>query len=224
MTRSRAAALLAVTACLTPVVLLLAAGGVRAGALSLEVGFDLLAQRVGPVLAGVGALAAIAVVVLAIRRRASWKVAGVAAVVAASTVGGYAWHMRMNADAPGEDVSTDLADPPTFGVLAAARGAGGPAGPVEAAACPAARAVPTQLLPENAVWALQRSGFAVVRAGVTGVYATRRSFFFGFTHDAVIRIRPGRSDIRVAARDRRSHGGEACRLATDLSEALASAT
>ena len=54
------------------------------------------------------------------------------------------------------------------------------------------------------VWSV---GFGVGRAD-----GTRQGFWFGFTYDATIRIRPGRTDVRVAAREGRPDGEEACRL------------
>ena len=70
------------------------------------------------------------------------------------------------------------------------------------------------------LWALEQAGFRAHGAGVQRADGTHTGFWFGVTHDAVIRIRPGRTDIRVAARDPLPHGGEACRLATRISEAL----
>ena len=79
----------------------------------------------------------------------------------------------------------------------------------------------TQVAPASAVWALQEAGFSVQgRVNVGRAAGSHRGFWFGTVHDAVIRIRPGRTDVRVAARDDRAHGGEACRLATRISTAL----
>ena len=77
-----------------------------------------------------------------------------------------------------------------------------------------------QVAPQVAGWALQEAGFTVLGSGVARADGERDGFWFGFGHDAVIRIRPGRTDIRVAARDDRPHAGEACRLATRISELL----
>ena len=102
--------------------------------------------------------------------------------------------------------NVDLAEVPGFGVLARSRTGTGPAHTVGVEACPGARPAMTQALPESVVYELQALGVDVRRAGVTGVYGSRRGFWFGFTHDVVVRIRPGRTDIRVAARDGRPHG------------------
>ena len=67
-------------------------------------------------------------------------------------------------------------------------------------------------------------GFPVVRATTFEVEGVHEGAWFGFAHDAVVRIRPGRTDIRVAARDRtRPDGGAACRLAGKLADALEAA-
>ena len=40
--------------------------------------------------------------------------------------------------------------------------------------------------------------------------------WFGFPYDAVVRIRPGRTDVRVVARDPRPDGGATCRLTAKI--------
>lgn len=212
--------LLAVVA-LAPLFVLVAALGTRTGLWSYETGHDLLAMRVGAGLAAFGAVAALALVIFALRRRASPWLAALAAAVSAGTVGGYAWQVTRVMDGPPDDISTDMAEIPGFGALDARRRGAGPdeTGGVEA--CPGAVPAMTQVAPASAVWALQEAGFSV-QGGVTvaRVAGTHRGFWFGTVHDAVVRIRPGRTDVRVAARDGRPHGGEACRLATLISENL----
>jgi hypothetical protein len=87
-------------------------------------------------------------------------------------------------------------------------------------ACPGALPVMRQIAPASAIQALEQAGFTLRGAGVARADGSREGFWFGVDHDAVIRIRPGRTDIRVAARDHRPHGGEACRMASRISEAL----
>jgi len=212
---------LAAVVVLAPLLVLVAALGTRTGLWSYEIGHDLLAWRVGVGLAVFGAIAAVPLVIFALRRRASVWLAAFAVAVSAATIGVYAWQASRLASSPPEDISTDLAEIPGFGRLDARRGRGGTAVTAGAEACPGAVPAPTQVPPGSAAWALQESGFSldgsvtVARAG-----GTHRGFWFGVTHDAVIRIRPGRTDVRVAARDGRPHGGEACRLATRISERL----
>lgn len=206
-----------------PLLVFVAALGTRTGQWSYETGHDLLALRVGPVVAGVGALAALALLIMALRRRASWLIALAAVAVSAATIGVYAWQMSRAGSPPPDDISTDMAEIPGFGSLDARRGGDGPerAGGVDA--CPGARPAMTQVAPQSAAWALQESGFSLEGPVSVGRAAgSHEGFWFGTRHDAVIRIRPGRTDVRVAARDGRPHAGEACRLATRLSENLRS--
>lgn len=207
-------------ACAAPLLLLTAALLTRTGVISPELGYDGLARRVAFGLAFPGVAAGLAAVWLSARKRVGRRFAVVSLVIALATVGGFFWQTPRVVAGPVEDVSTDLTDLPGFGVLAEGRGTTGPTRTVGVEACPGALPAMTQSLPEAVVYELQRLGFGVRRAGVTGVYATRRGFWFGFTEDVVVRIRPGRTDIRIAARDARPHGGQACRAVTQLSQAL----
>lgn len=204
-----------------PLLVLAAALLTRAGGLSLETGYDLLTMKVGWWLAIAGVAAALGAVVLAVRDFRRLGLMALAAVAASGgTLGAYLWHNGRQADAPPEDISTDLADIPGFGDLRSQRGAPGPRVTAGVEACPGALPVMKQIAPESAIWALEEAGFTLRGAGVGRADGTREGFWFGFDHDAVIRIRPGRTDIRVAARDDRSHGGDACRFASRISEAL----
>lgn len=212
---------LAAVVVLAPVFLLVAALGTRTGLWTYAIGHDLLAMRVGIGLAGLGAIAALALLVLALRRRASPWLTALALAVSVATVGGYAWQATRLMSGPPDDISTDLAEVPGFGALDARRRGPGPAARGGAEACPGALPAMTQVAPESAVWALQEAGFSLQGGvGVGRAAGAHTGFWFGTVHDAVIRIRPGRTDVRVAARDGRPHGGEACRLATRISESL----
>lgn len=201
-----------------PLLVLIAAIGVRAGLWPVETGYDLLAMRVAWWLSFVGAAAGMLAVALSLRDfRRLGVLAIVALVIGCGSLGAFVWQRGRLAAGPVENVSTDMAEIPGFGDLRSDAGAGAAVG---IDACPGARPVMTQIAPESAAWALQEAGFSLRRAGVARADGSRDTFWFGFTHDAVIRIRPGRTDIRVAARDGRPHGGEACRLATRISEAL----
>lgn len=217
----RGVAVLLALSLAAPLLVLVAALMTRAGALSLETGYDLLTMRVGWWLALAGAAAALGAVVLALRDIRRLGLMALAAVVAAGgTLGGFVWHNNRLAGAPSEDISTDLAEIPGFGDLGDERGNQGPRVTAGSDVCPGALPVMKQIAPESAIWALEKAGFTLRGAGVARADGSREGFWFGFDHDAVIRIRPGRTDIRVAARDGRSHGGDACRLATLISEAL----
>lgn len=204
-----------------PLLVFVAALGTRSGLWSYELGHDLLTLRVGLGLAALGAVAALVLLVSAFRQRAPMGIAALAVAISAATGGVYAWQVSRVASGPPDDISTDVAEIPGFGALDARRGAQGPLRTAGVEVCPGALPAMTQVAPETAVWALQESGFSLQgNPGVGRAAGTHRGFWFGTAHDAVIRIRPGRTDVRVAARDGRRHGGEACRLATRISEAL----
>lgn len=212
---------LAAAAFAAPLLVLVAALGTRFGLWSYEVGHDVLAMRIGVCVATIGLASAIALLIAALRRRAPFWLAAIALVVAAATLGGIAWHLYRIANGPPDDISTDLAEIPGFGSLGARRDGMRPSETGGVGSCPGAVPAMTQVAPASAVWALQEAGFSL-QGGVTVARAagTHRGFWFGTVHDAVIRIRPGRTDVRVTARDGRPHGGEACRLATRISEKL----
>lgn len=204
-----------------PLLVLISALLTRAGALSMQTGYDLLTLQVGWWLAIVGLLGGLAAVVLALPEFRRLGLMGVAAVVVSgAAVAAYLWHNARQADAPSEDISTDLIEIPGFGDLRAERRSQGPAATAGVEVCPGALPVMRQIAPGSAVWALEQAGFSIRGAGVARADGTHEGFLFGVQHDAVIRIRPGRTDIRVAARDHRTHGGDACRMATRISEAL----
>lgn len=212
---------LAALVILAPVFVLVAALGTRTGLWTYEIGHDLLAMRVGAGLAAFGAVAALTMGLYALRRRASPWLAVLAIVVSAATLGAYGWQVSRIMSGPPDDISTDLAEIPGFGALDARRGGARPGETAGVEACPGAVPAMTQVAPASAVWALQEAGFSLQGGVSVGRAAgTHRGFWFGTVHDAVIRIRPGRTDVRVAARDGRAHGGEACRLATLISRNL----
>lgn len=219
--RVQALALIAVAA---PVLVLIAALGTRVGAWPAGIGYDLLTMQAAWFLAFTGAAAALGALVLSIGSFRKLGLTAVAAVlVAGATLGGFIWQKsRLSAGAV-ENVSTDLTEVPGFGDLGAQRSGPGPGPAVGAEACPGALPVMRQIAPTAAIYALEQAGFTLRGAGVARADGSQEGFWFGFDHDAVIRIRPGRTDIRVAARDHRPHGGEACRLATAISETLRAA-
>jgi len=211
--------LLAVSA---PVLIFIAAIGSRFGWLSLQTGYDLLTQQVGWVLALVGAAAAVAAAILALRDLKRFGLAALIAVVAAGgTVGGFIVQRDRFATGGVEDVSSNPVDRPGFSEsVSADRGGMGPSGSTGPETCPGVRPILTQVAPDVAAAALRSAGFTVRGAGIAKADGVREGFWFGFTHDAAVRIRPGRTDVRVAARDPRPHGGEACRLAAAIVEGL----
>ncbi len=215
---------LALLAAAAPVLVVVGALGTRVGAWPVEIGYDLLTMRAAWFLAFLGAAAALGALVLSFGNfRKLGPLAVVAVLVAGATLGGFLWQKaRLSAGAV-ENVSTDLIEVPGFGDLGLQRTGPGPGPAVGADACPGALPVMRQIAPTAAIYALEQAGFILRGAGVARADGSQEGFWFGFDHDAVIRIRPGRTDIRVAARDHRPHGGEACRMATAISETLRSA-
>lgn len=207
-----------------PVLVLVAALGTRLGAWPVEIGHDLLTLQVGWFLSFVGAAAALFGLVLSFGNfRKLGLLATAAGLIAGAALGGFIWQKARLAAGPVENISTDLAEVPGFGDLGEERGSRGPGPAAGPEACPGALPVMRQIAPTAAIYALEQAGFTLRGAGVGRADGSREGFWFGFDHDAVIRIRPGRTDIRVAARDHRPHGGEACRMATAISETLRSA-
>jgi len=216
--------MLAALAVVAPLLVLAAALGTRIGAWPVEIGYDLLTLQAGWYLSFLGAAAALAALVLSFGNfRKLGALAVLAVFVAGTTLGGFVWQKARIAAGPVENVSTDLAEVPGFGDLGEERSGQGPGPAVGAEACPGALPVMRQIAPTTAIYALEQAGFTLRGAGVARADGSREGFWFGVDHDAVIRIRPGRTDIRVAARDHRPHGGEACRMATAISETLRAA-
>ena len=107
------------------------------------------------------------------------------------------------------DVATNLSDPPVVS---------GTAGPVQS--CDGVAAVPSQVAIEVASYSLVKNGFTITDGQLFQARGVRQGFWFGIRHEAVIRIRPGQTDVRVVARYDRSDGGETCRLMAKLVDRL----
>lgn len=214
---------LAVATLATPVLVMGAVLGARFGGLDLGLAYDVLTLRVGRILAWAGLAAALWAVLLARRdlaRRGAW--AALALVVAGASVATYLVQERRLAAPGAHDVTTDPAEPPGFSRLLQDRRAGAAfAASAAPATCPGLAAAPTQVAPETAAQALRAAGFEALGAAAFRAEGVHEGFWFGFTHDAVIRIRPGRTDVRVVARDPRPQGDRACRLATRIMKGLA---
>lgn len=202
-----------------PLVAILAMAGFRLGWWPYGVAWNILTLGVALPLFVLGFLGALYALRLAVK---SPKAAGLPAlaalVVSATGLGIFAWLLLIQSTSAAPDVSTDSADPPAFPAQMIAAGA--PAGaPAQAAAC-AVEAYPSQSAPGAAGYALREAGFTIAGLGVGRAVGTQSGDWFGSTWDAVIRIRPGRSDIRVAARDPAQDRGDACRMAQRIAEAL----
>jgi len=209
-----------------PLCVFVASMGARGGLWSPDFALDVLTFRAAAGLTALGAACALALAFQSMRRPRAVGLAAAAAVLAVGAMAaGLGLRWSVFNDLQAWDVTSDREDPPGFSdVLARRRTAEGAArapSPAGTQACPAAVSVPSQLTPEAASAALEDAGFTVIGAAPFRAEGERRGFWFGLAHDAVVRIRPGRTDLRVTARTARAQGEETCRLASALSRALA---
>jgi len=206
-----------------PVLVVAAMAATLFGGVDRTITYDLLTWTVARAFGWVALAAALVVAVLALRdlgRRGLYAVA--ALILAGSTVGIFLFQAQRHAQPTPRDISTNVTQPPAF--TRAARIHSENSGVTGPETCPAARSIPTQVLAQQATSALVDAGFPIVRATTFEVEGVHEGAWFGFPYDAVIRIRPGRTDIRVAARDPRPDGGATCRLMEKLVTALEAET
>ena len=210
---------LTLVAFLAPLLVLVAVFGTRFGLWSAGFGLEVLTLKVGRILAFAGLAAALIAVLIAfkdMRRRGLY--AAVALVVAGATIALFLIQGPRFAVPADNDVTSDVAEAPAFSrAVVAMRGGGQRAASV---ACPGLVAVPRQVAPETAAAALEAAGFTVRGAAPFRADGARQGFWFGLTYDAAIRIRPGRTDVRVAQREGVQVGDEACRLARAVTDGL----
>ena len=216
--RARLGLLIAALAPLTAFAALL---GYKFNIWPVDVALDLLTLKVTPALAVIGVFGALYAAVAALSERRYAGSLGLAAVlVSAVTIGAFGWHYALTRDARGGgDVSTNAADSPYYPERIMAARTQGRAPPVPAligaGGCDVSF-LPTQVAPGVAAYALDKAGFDVPGAGVGGGSGTLITFWYNRTYDAVVRVRPGRTDVRVTARDFSHDRGEACRLAKKI--------
>lgn len=208
----RLAVLALMIAALSPLLVFVAAIGVRSGLWSLDFGFDILTLQVSWALTWLGALSALLGLICLIRGRGLARIISLAAViVAAVTLGSFLINRpAFVAQTVVADVTTDPSQPPGFG-----SGLGPPASLDRQGSrtCAGLAPVPTQVAPEVAGYAVREAGFTVRGFGVNRADGSRSSVFFNLGYDATVRIRPGQTDVRVAARQVQGSDAEACRLA-----------
>lgn len=211
---------LVLTVLAAPLLVFVAVIGTRFGLWSVDIGRELLTLQIGRWLALAGLAAAVLAVLLALRDlRRLGLIAGLSLTVALVTVGLYVQQQAQLTVARPLDATTAPADAPGFSAGTTARRAALQA-PDSPAACPGVAPVPTQVASETATAALEAAGFTVQRAGLFQSEGLHEGFWFGLRHDAVVRIRPGRTDVRVTARDGRPQGDAACRLARTIVDGL----
>ena len=203
-----------------PLLVFVAVMGTRFGLWPVEIGRDLLTLQVGRWLALAGLAAAVLALLMAFRDlRRLGAVALACLLVSLATVGLYVRQQAQLSEPAPLDATTDAADAPGFNADTA-RLRTALRSPDAPAACPGLMAVPTQVAAETVTAALEAAGFTVQRAGLFQSEGLHEGFWFGLRHDAVVRIRPGRTDVRVTARDGRPQGDAACRLARTIVDGL----
>lgn len=213
-------------AALGPVAAFLLMVASQAGVIDRRLAFQQLLLPWGVWLALAGVAAALFAGLLALRApRAAWLPALVAILLAAGSAGGFGWARQAFAEQGALDVTTNPAERPGFSrAIRARRAAAGGVDPAAlpsgGAACDVGGSVPTQVAPETAAWALRQAGFEVVGFGVGRADGVKQDRAFGFGYDAVVRIRPGQTDVRVAAREAWRDGGATCRLARKIVQGL----
>lgn len=197
---------------LTPLTVLVAVLTTRMGLVDLSTGFGTLGLKVAPILAWVGAGAGIASLLLLIKYRWLWGYAVATVLIAAVSLGAVQYQLSRFGPAP-RDVASNADDPPAYGraLLSERRASGVRAS--NAVACEGLEPIDSQLAPDVAAWALKQSGITVMGVSPFRVDGWREGMWFGIQHDVTVRIRPGRTDVRVAARDGLPIGPQACDLA-----------
>lgn len=215
---------LAIGVLAAPLTVLAAAGAVRLGVAGVDFALDVLVFGVGLFLALAGVAVAAFAVVLALRGRLGRRAAGGLVLVAGVTAAAF-FIQKPYFTVPGpNDVTSNPADPPAYSRFAQEARRTAQAAPLGTAvggeACPGAVTVPRQAAVEEAEAALRAAGFRVARRANFRAEGEREGFWFGLAHDAVIRIRPGETDVRVTARSDRAQGDRACRLAVAVAAGL----
>lgn len=207
MAKVRIAAGLAV---LAPLMTFIAVLLTRNGIVSLDTGLDLLTIQIAQIVSWVALGFALLSLVLALPQFGRLGLVSIAIVLfCVAVAAAFFVQSRTIALAGPMDVSTDLAEPPA---VPGATGA-----PV---ACKGVQAVLTQVAPAKATEALQAAGFSVTESQLFRSRGVRDGFWFGMGHEAVVRIRPDRTDVRVVARYDHTDGGATCKIAARLVAAL----
>jgi len=201
-----------------PVVVFVAVFGVSFGWWSWFFALHQLTWGLAPWLFGLGAVCAL---VLLWRARSGGLFRVLSALLGLAIVASGAWLFHSNTrpyslfEGAPRSVSTDPSDPPRFSNrMMAERSASGGAleQDLKDAACSGVASIPKQVLAQEATAALQRAGFTPLPSSLFRVEGTHTGLWFQIRHDATIRIRPGRTDVRVAVRESLIPDDQACRL------------
>lgn len=229
-------------ALVTPLFLLGVMMATNLGYLGYDLGFKVLTLGFAPKLAvGAMAVAGLSLLIslfMAPRRCGLWAFSAV--VITAGVLGGFWWYQQaLRAHPPIGDVATDWDRPVTFSSkLIEARGVdarpiedlprvprndsmewgGKTVAEINAMTCPGARPVTKRegVTADRIVAMLKADDFVVTGRSDWRVEATYQDPFYGFKSDVVIRLDPGRIDIRSVGRYPMPDLGENCRRVTDL--------
>jgi len=201
-----------------PLVVFVAVFGVSFGWWTRFFALHQLTWGVAPWLFGLGTVCAL-VLLWGARRGGLFRVLAAVLAVAVVAVGAWLFHGSTrpysSVDVAPRSVSTNPSEPPPFSTrLMAERSESGGAREQDLndAACPGVASIPRQVLAEDATAALQRAGFTPLPSSLFRVEGTHTGLWFQIQHDATIRIRPGRTDVRVAVRENLVPDDQACRL------------
>lgn len=203
-----------------PALVLLACLALRVDAIPLATAFDLITLKIAWPLSWLGVIGAgLALWGWMGAGRGGWLPALIAVVAAAATITLFVLHFQKAGATSAPDVTSNVEDTPGYsdGVVAARASAGAVSldrWAERRGSCEGLVHHPGQVAPGVAGYALQEAGFQIGALSVGRATGVRSGLWFGRTYDAVVRIRPGRTDVRVTARaDRATDEGEACRLA-----------
>lgn len=228
---------------LVPVYFLVAALGTKFGLLDWRIGFGLMTFQLGAfVLMGAAGLALIALLLALLASPRRGIVSGLLALLIPALGLGYAAYVRQQAQAipPIHDISTDLVDPPAFSpAVIEARAAAPGVNDLDllnkrtgdgraftelqqeayADIAPVISTLPPDRAFDEALAAAQAQNWVIVRADAQAgvIEASDSTFWYGFTDDIVIRVRPegegSRIDMRSVSRVGRSDlGANAARM------------
>ena len=179
---------------------------VRGGVVSVGFGLDILTMQVAQVVAFAAlGFAAVSMAMSLSQFRRLGVLSLAVLVISAAIAGLFRFQASALAIEGPLDISTDLIEPPAIA---------GAAGPPRS--CSGVAAVMTQVEPARATEALRGAGFSVTESQLFRSRGVRDGFWFGMGHEAVIRIRPDRTDVRVVARYDRRDGAQTCRIARQI--------
>lgn len=197
-----------------PLVLLVAAiAATRFGGVELALTYDLVTWQILRWLSWAALAGAVLACIIALRDlKGRWIYALTALVLAGATVVGFEANNLRLGQPSAQDITSNPEEPP---VIAGVKST--PAGPE---ACSAIHSIPTQMRADQVTSAMVDAGIHVTRATPFSARGTYTSPWFAFRHDVMVRIRPGRTDVRITALEAQPNGGDTCALAAKFMKAL----